>query len=429
MATLEELQNHKPVIDTISDFFKKQATSIFIIIGVVCCVLGAFVLNGINFQKCIFFLTLLFFIINLYLCWLSKHGKNLPKFIRKSNWIMTLILIAIAVITFFTDKEHNIKLPIAIIVLCLVNHVIAGTYKHKWDMPSVLFGKIITLQGLGVIIAGLQLIIAYPQLKSAYKSVSNDQFIEFNKNLNRFYSHVEDYVFVDIPDSLMNEDVRRAKMFQKQLYTYSLFIINANWDRSISVKSIDADSILQTTKFQNNEDYKQLKKKKNMKLLTDYAYNYLALEKIENVYKRLGSNSIGAKKMDETLLKITSYYYSNTADSTLLISQINNGVMANTLEALSLINESLSKASNSVKKYRALLNEIYQNPSTDIFIKVSRTKNIIQSLCKELNNTLAISAYNDYINGLDAMCGEYIAFLNLMQLKYAYKVDLDIDSK
>lgn len=275
---------------------------------------------------------------------------------------MTFGLIVISVALFAVDKDrgtHHIVLLMTIVLLCLVNYGLSRTYRNRWDMPDILFKKLVKIESLGVIIAGLQLIIAYPQLQLAYDSVSTDDITEFNKDLKQFQSHVEKFIIVDIPDSLVNENVEIARVFQKQIYAYSLFITNANWDREIPDKSLNIDSVFQTLDFRNNKDYKQLKKNQN--LLNDYVYSLITLQGVSDVNKGLIANFTGTLRLAKTLKKIDEYYL-NTADSTLLLSQVNKETQTNVTESLKEIydlsfnsSDSMSRALSEIKKLRRTL--------------------------------------------------------------------------
>lgn len=292
-------------------------------------------------------------------------------------------------------------------------------------MPDILFKKLITIETLGLIIAGLQLVIAYPQLKLAYKSVSSDEITSFRENIRQFNTHVESFVFVDIPDSLMNENVKIARRFQKQIYTYSLFIVNANWDRDISIHTFDIDSVMQTPQFRNDKTYDQLRIKKNQEFLNNYIFNMLAPQKITNVTERIQANNKGTQRLSETLNRIHEYY-SNSADSTLLISQIEQKIMENTLSSQGELNTSLGQSLSKLETTYENIKRIRENKGLDIYNKEKKVKEEFIGFQSMYNQYLLNPAFNEYIKGMDEMCVDYIAFLNLIQLKYAYNVDLDL---
>lgn len=77
MATLEELEKQKPVIDKVSEFISKRSRLIMITFGLISIFEGIIVWNGFNLQECIFCIAIIFFLINLYLLWLSSKGKNI----------------------------------------------------------------------------------------------------------------------------------------------------------------------------------------------------------------------------------------------------------------------------------------------------------------------------------------------------------------
>lgn len=426
MATLDELQKQKPLIDRVLDFLSKNLRLLCILLGISCVLLGGFMWRGLKLQEWMFCLALLFFIINLYLVWSVKHGKDIPEFISTSRGIMTFGLIVISVALFAVDKDrgtHHIVLLMTIVLLCLVNYGLSRTYRNRWDMPDILFKKLVKIESLGVIIAGLQLIIAYPQLQLAYDSVSTDDITEFNKDLKQFQSHVEKFIIVDIPDSLVNENVEIARVFQKQIYAYSLFITNANWDREIPDKSLNIDSVFQTLDFRNNKDYKQLKNNQN--LLNDYVYSLITMQGVRDVNKGLIANFTGTLRLAKTLKKIDEYYL-NTADSTLLLSQVNKETQTNVTESLKEIYDLALNSSDSMSRALSEIKKITEDSSMDISVKARMFKKEVRKVRNDYNKFMNSPAFNTLIKSMDMLCMDYIAFLNIVQLKYAYNVDLDL---
>lgn len=419
MATLDELQKQKPLIDRVLDFLSKNLRLLCILLGISCVLLGGFMWRGLKLQKGIgvewmFCLVLLFFIINLYLVWSIKHGKDIPEFISTSRGGMTfgLIVISVALFVVGVDKDcrdiRHIVLLITIVLLCLVNYGLSRTYRSRWDMPDVLLKKLVKIESLGVIIAGLQLIIAYPQLQLAYDSVAKDDITKFNENLKQFQSHVEKFIIVDIPDSLVNEDVKIARVFQKQIYAYSLFITNANWNRDIS---LNIDSVLQTLKLDNKE--------------RDNLHCIIAMHRIKSVNKRLTANLFGVDNAVETLSKVEKFY-SNHADSTLFLSQIDDESLKTAAKALNELKELSHKCKHSMIRALSEIDKINNGSSKDC-VKARRRKKEIQKVHNALKNYYDEPAFNTLIKSMDMQCMDYIAFLNIVQLKYAYNVDLDLD--
>lgn len=423
MATLDELQKQKPLIDRVLDFLSKNLRLLCILLGISCVLLGGFMWRGLKLQKGIgvewmFCLVLLFFIINLYLVWSVKHGKDIPEFISTSRGIMTFGLIVISVALFVVGVDKNcrdirhIVLLITIVLLCLVNYGLSRTYRSRWDMPDVLLKKLVKIESLGVIIAGLQLIIAYPQLQLAYDSASKDDITKFNEDLKQFRSHVEEFIIVDIPDSLVNEDVKTARVFQKQIYAYSLFITNANWDREIPDKSLNIDSVLQTLKLDNKE--------------RDNLHCIIAMHRIESVNKRLTANLFGVDNAVETLSKVEKFY-SNHADSTLFLSQIDDESLKTAAKALNELKELSHKCKHSMIRALSEINKINKDSSREC-VKARRLKKEIQKIHNAFKNYYEDPAFTTFINVVDTVCLDYMAFLNIVQLKYAYNVDFDLEN-
>lgn len=61
MATLDELQKQKPLIDRVLDFLSKNLRLLCILLGISCVLLGGFMWRGLKLQEWMFCLALLFF--------------------------------------------------------------------------------------------------------------------------------------------------------------------------------------------------------------------------------------------------------------------------------------------------------------------------------------------------------------------------------
>lgn len=433
MATLDELQKQKPLIDRVLDFLSKNLRLLCILLGISCVLLGGFMWRGLKLQKGIgvewmFCLVLLFFIINLYLVWAIKHGKDIPEFISTSRGIMTFGLIVISVALFVVGVDKNcrdirhIVLLITIVLLCLVNYGLSRTYRSRWDMPDVLLKKLVKIESLGVIIAGLQLIIAYPQLQLAYDSVSKDNITKFNEDLKQFHSHVEEFVTVDIPDSLVNENVKTARVFQKQVYAYSLFIVNANWSTDILADLLNIDSLLQTQESLKNKVCKQFKKETQKK--QNNAYSKEALRRLIDASTRLKASLLVSHGFGETIFRINEFYL-NTVDSNLLLSQINRANMEKVVDLQKRLMELDGKYLNSLTRASSEIDKINKDSSMDEYAKEEKKKEEVQKVYDAYKEYLEDPTFSIYMKTMDTVCLDYMTFLNIVQLKYAYNVDLD----
>ena len=115
-------------------------------------------------------------------------------------------------------------------VLCIINYSFSLSYSKYWNVPDDLLRKLVKIECLGVIIALLQLIIAFPQLRLAYESATSSDITKFQKSIEDYNKHIEAYKFINIPDSLQDIEVRRAKEYQQKLYAYSLYLAHTNFD-------------------------------------------------------------------------------------------------------------------------------------------------------------------------------------------------------
>lgn len=53
-------------------------------------------------------------------------------------------------------------------------------------------------------------------------------------------------------------------------------------------------------------------------------------------------------------------------------------------------------------------------------------KKEVRKVRNDYNKFMNSPAFNTLIKSMDMLCMDYIAFLNIVQLKYAYNVDLDL---
>lgn len=422
MSTLEELQRNRPIIDKISDFYRSNSTiftaSIIIIIAVFLfySIDSNFSIIGISL------ISIIFLCINSFLLWIYNKGKNVPLVIGFLSWAVPVVFFLYSAIYCIREKDSSFTITILLGCLCLINYRLALPYYKKWNISDILLKKIVPFEIIGLIISALQLVIAYPQLQLAYKSVSSDDVTELKECIEQFNSHIESLVFVDIPDSLLNDETKKARVFQKQLYTYSLFLVNADWDGDLTVTSLDVDSVMQTSAFKNNNNIR-----KDVKLLSDLAYSAASTQKMLEVGQRLQVNFIGTQNFTRALETINNYYNSQVADSLLLSSQVKKSNMLGILKSQDEIISLQTKATKQFEITRKEIERINSNNVLDVHQKAELIK-------KELDKSRKI--YNEYVNSpailmfikqMDKMCLDYIAFLNLIQLKYGYNVELDLD--
>lgn len=349
---------------------------------------------------------------NATLLWLYNKGKKIPTVIGFFGWTIPIVLLIVA----FANSINNIgggrgfAIPIILGCLCVINYRLTIPYYKKWNVSDILFKKIVPIGVLGVIISLLQLIIAIPQLQLAYKSVSQDDVAEFKKSIEQFNSHVASFIFVDIPDSLQNEDVLVARKYQKQIYTYSLSIINADWD-------IEAKPNIGAIKDAASDPMEQ------RQIIT------APIAKMMNVLGRIQTNFNVAQNLYTTLLETSSrYVYGSKHDSLLISSQIK----ISELKAIRNFQDTLSVLqSDFEKQLRIAATKI--NIEMDSQISDKRKNNLllreVETICESYNDYLNGSTFNNYIKSIDKVCLDYINFLNIVQLEYAYNVNLTLKEK
>lgn len=384
---------------------------VLILCGLVLAIYGIIFIikNHGNPQNWVFAFVLAFFVINLYFIWLMRKGKSLPSLTGKASVIITILLGLAAIVFTCTNENKDIRTLIAIIIFCLINLWMVKSYRDKWGTdnpaPDVLFKKLIGIEGLGVIIAILQLFIAYPQLKAAYQSATSNDVKKLQESIERFQTHVDDFIFVDIPDSLVTEEVKQAQLFQKRLYSYSLAIVNADW---------------------NFEPYQNTKiRQKNGESKEDYE---LASQIISLMpyYTSIGdcytANMQLMEKMCEELIAIDAYYLKRQrTDGILLETQIQKDRLAELQNQISEL-DSLSRSTQSqIDVIMQDINAIDKNKLNRSTKKrcAKRFKEIEKLKYKQYNNPVL----HKCVDNFDKICLDHIEFLNLILLKYAYNVD------
>lgn len=427
----EELINEKSVVEKIAEFFKTYKVALFIGIGFIC-FFGIILImhvtklsssrsldtitNSLGASDTLIavlsFITVVMFIINIYFYCLFIRHKELPPKTKVSRALVTIISLIIALFILLLDAK-NIWIVLLLTLLCIINHCISLTYKEKWDMPYYL-KDIVGLQVIGTIIAVFQALIAWPQLKSAWEAATSDDIDKLQQTLSEFYNHVENYVIVDIPDSLMNDEVKQARYFQKQIYTYSLAIVNQEDWRIDEADNIKIDSI----DWHNVE--KQYGLDKDIaKCSTNIIQNIMWRKKLDIKMER---NQTLFQNLNITLQNITTYYNNCYKDSVIMAAQINTSIMKEILLEMNQLTETYKQLNKNQNKEKNILNQLKQKDS-NLSIKLQELSDLEnqnrQLVQKMYYSGVLIRLYKLY----DKMCIDYISTLNLIQLKYAYNID------
>lgn len=421
----EELINEKSVVEKIAEFFKTYKVALFIGIGFIC-FFGIILImhvtklsssrsldtitNSLGASDILIavlsFITVVMFIINIYFYCLFIRHKELPHKTKVSRALVTIISLIIALFILLLDAK-NIWIVLLLTLLCIINHCISLTYKEKWDMPYYL-KNIVGLQVIGTIIAAFQAFIAWPQLKSAWEAATSDDISKLQQTLSEFNNHVENYVIVDIPDSLMNDEVKQARYFQKQIYTYSLAIANQDWDLDMGdVADMD------TTDWFDVEKRTGLDK--------DLAKDLFKTNKIQRNYKIMRTRILLSQNLVGQAMNITKYYNEYSEDSVIIAAQIKTAIMKKILLEETKQTEILIQLDSIVNVRNNIIKQIRPNdgkkllPSRKLSDITSKEKLLCQELLKSIVFTFKL---------FDELCFDYISALNLIQLKYAYNIKL-----
>ena len=399
MTTYDQQKNQKTGIEKIGNFFKTYNGHICLLLGLLCI---SFMSQYIPFgamgtiQKNVVPITCLLFVIDVYLFALSRKKKELPHIAHFPKIALTLTCILALVIAFF---KENGSIPFLLMgfVLCIINYSFSLSYSKYWNVPDDLLRKLVKIECLGVIIALLQLIIAFPQLRLAYESATSSDITKFQKSIEDYNKHIEAYKFINIPDSLQDIEVRRAKEYQQKLYAYSLYLAHTNFDNITK-----SDTLYHSIK--NNLWLNSLKIQECKRI----NYDFMMVHRVE---------------MDAMTLidKINSYYMS-TSDSIFFIA----GAWKNMLNTISCKLETNSKNSDNTNKQLEKSSEIIAdctNKNLESSIREKIIDKEIKKITEIFNYQIKEEVKSDMISDIDYLCLDFMKKLDMIQLKHAYKVN------
>lgn len=86
------------------------------------------------------------------------------------------------------------------------------------------FDKMLFLNILVVVIAILQVIIALPQLKWGYDALTDNDTKRLHNEFVNFRNHNAAITLISIPDSVLNDNIKIVRYYQKEVFLYSSII-------------------------------------------------------------------------------------------------------------------------------------------------------------------------------------------------------------
>lgn len=120
------------------------------------------------------------------------------------------------------------------------------------------------------------------------------------------------------------------------------------------------------------------------------------------------------------LTKDIHSYYSSTSDSILLSAQINWDKANDIDNSMNIIIKNLDDILKNIDES----NKITENSKDLNFSKYAEIRYAeTEKLKNKIKHLFEDESYKNTISGLDDMCLNFINFLNLIQLKYAYNLD------
>lgn len=399
MPTYEELKSQRTGIEKICNLLRTHNGLICLIFGILCIsIMFLYIPFGAmgTIQKIVVLITCLLFVINVYLFALSRKKKELPHIAHFPKIALTLTCIFALVVAVF---KENGSIPFLLmgLVLCIINYSFSLSYSKYWNVPDDLLRKLVKIECLGVIIALLQLIIAFPQLRLAYESATSSDITKFQKSIEDYNKHIEAYNFINIPDSLQDIEVRRAKEYQQKLYAYSLYLAHTNFDNITK-----PDTLYHSIK--NNLWLNSFKIQECKRI----NYDFIMVHRVE---------------MDAMTLidKINSYYIS-TSDSIFFIA----GAWKNMLNTISCKLEKNCKNSDNTNKQIEKSSEIIAdctNKNLESSIREKIIDKEIKKITEIFNYQIKEEVKSDMISDIDYLCLDFMKKLDMIQLKHAYKVN------
>lgn len=432
MASLKQFETPKTYLEIATEFCTRHIRKFVVIIGITVSLLGLICLD-ISFknislkdiQVYVYAFVLIFFLVNLYFVFLDHRKKELPEILTRGKNAYTVLLLIIAFATFFLPKwfgHHNeygsVLCLLFTVILCLVNYRLTMSYKNNWNMPHDLLNKLVRIEGLGLFIAVMQLFIAFPQLKAAYETLENNDINNLKESLETFNKHLESAVIVDIPDSLMNEDVAKARTYQKELYAYSLFLTHCNLVWDYPETDINIDSIISNSKYDEKTEtivrltYVQSNFNARMAKITDALDRFNATNKCITNINKLISRIEDDYRKEDSLMSIVQ------TPKVLTIQQWNSIQNVDTL--FNTVTKNIHCTINSChQKQNYAKNASFKLQLEAIEESVKGT----EAMENEFKRFLNSNEINNYITTCDKVCLQYIQLLNLIQLKYAYGVN------
>lgn len=206
----------------------------------------------------------------------------------------------------------------------------------------------------------------------------------------------------------------RAKEYQQKIYAYSLYILHANRDYDIDIKEINAKSDSVSTILSTNGVAK-----KDQNTFAD-AMNYmLRMPHYRNLMLKYISQFKTINKFVALVDSINDYY--SKSDSSLISTQLN----LKGLEGLK--SYMITQEINQEALYKQLnqMNERIEDSKSLDFSSQSRIRyEESEKIRKCLEKLLKDGSFEKTVDSVYNLSTDIIGILNLVQLKYAYNIDL-----
>lgn len=412
----KHMKDNVPLITRISNYMKFIKPVVLCIVALICIIISIKNWDSSFVAVSTFVIMALYLIINIFLMILSKLGKEIPFFFTRGTFILSLLFTASITYILWTERNDSWIWIISICVLFFVNLGLSQTYKEKWDMPDSLLKQITKLQWLGILIAFLQLVIAYPQLEQSFKSATSGDIDRLYKLIERKTDEFNNLKIPDIPDSLVTEDILKAREYQRNLSNYYVLL---NHSLKTLIQDFTPTKEIIELRKQEDDSLKQMMKDMRLRDVIDLykSRNETIQRKIENVrYFSDATTNIG-KYMFEAI----NYYLTPGPDSS--FCKFNISPFLKKMEVIN--NTQKNKILPQIKE----ISDCQENGLKDLerARNIKKALNIVYKTTTEFEKMFSSIVLSDdfrvvYEYEID-MCYDLIVMLNLLQNKQAYDLN------
>lgn len=170
---------------------------------------------------------------------------------------------------------------------------------------------------------------------------------------------------------------------------------------------------------------KQIKQNGTEKNFEDLLFDNLTRQRLEEVNTRLIANGVAIQGLFELLNEI-NLYYTTHGDSRLIATQKDLPNYKQICDLQKKQNDLFTKAREDFEQIDE--GQIVGNAGSSTNSSNSLHEAILKA-CESYNKYLKDPSFNAVIKRVDILCIDYIQLLNLIQMKYAYGIDYNLNNE